>query len=93
MSRKKIESTLSHPLVAIDMGSHSIRSMAAERTGEGLLRILGADASSRKLCVERGVVINTSDASYSISESMPVTTRALYRVKSSSLRCWRRSAV
>ena len=70
MSRKKIESTLSHPLVAIDMGSHSIRSMAAERTGEGLLRILGADASSRKLCVERGVVINTSDASYSISESM-----------------------
>ena len=70
MARKKIESTLSHPLVAIDMGSHSIRSMAAERTGEGLLRILGADASSRKLCVERGVVINTSDASYSISESM-----------------------
>lgn len=70
MSRKKIESTLPHPLVAIDMGSHSIRSMAAERTSDGLLRILGADASNRKLCVERGVVNNTSDASYCISESM-----------------------
>ncbi len=70
MSRKKIESTLPHPLVAMDLGSHGIRSMAAERTADGLLRILGSDTSNRKLCVERGVVTNTSDASYCIGESL-----------------------
>jgi len=70
MARKKQESTLPHPLVAIDLGSHSVRAMAAERTEEGLLRLLGAESSNRSLCAERGVVTNTSSASYSINESM-----------------------
>ena len=70
MARKRQDSVYPHPLVATDLGSHSVRAMAAERTSEGLLRVLGADASNRKLCVERGVVMNTSDASYCIGESM-----------------------
>ena len=54
MSRKKRESTLPHPLVAIDLGGHSVRAMAAECTQEGLLRVLGVESSNRFPCVERG---------------------------------------
>lgn len=70
MARKKIESKVPHPLVAIDLGSNGVRAMAAERTPEGLLHILGVEQSSRNVSVERGVVTSTSDASYAISESM-----------------------
>lgn len=70
MARKSQNSIIDHPLVATDLGSHSIRSMAAEQTEDGLLHILGADVSKRKVCVERGVVTNTSDASYCIGECM-----------------------
>lgn len=70
MARKSQDSIIDHPLVATDLGSHSIRSMAAEQTEDGLLHILGADVSKRKVCVERGVVTNTSDASYCIGECM-----------------------
>lgn len=70
MVRKKIESSLPHPLVAIDMGSHSIRSMAVERTPEGWLRVLAVESSNRNICVERGVVTNTSYASYGIGECL-----------------------
>lgn len=70
MAKTKIETRLPHPLVAIDLGSNGVRSMAAERTPDGLLRILGIEHSNRNICVERGVVTSTSDASYSISESM-----------------------
>ena len=47
MARKKSEATEPHPLVAIDMGGHSVRAMAAERTEEGLFRILGVESSNR----------------------------------------------
>lgn len=70
MARKKIESTLPHPLVATELGSHSVRSMAAENAENGLLRILGIEQSSRNCSVERGVVTSTSDASYGINESL-----------------------
>lgn len=70
MAKKNNTPLYPHLLVATDLGSHSIRSMVGEQTDEGLLRILGADFSKRKVCVERGVVTNTSDASYCIGESM-----------------------
>lgn len=69
MSKKKIETSLPHPLVATDLGSHSIRSMAVEYTDEGL-RVLGVETSNRNISVERGVVTNTSNASYGIGESL-----------------------
>lgn len=70
MARKNQESSLPHPLIAMDLGSHSIRSMAVERTSDGLFRVLGVESSSRNVCVERGVVTNTSYASYGIGESL-----------------------
>lgn len=70
MARKKIEEIIPHPLVAMDLGSHSVRSMAAERTSEGLFRVLGVETSNRNLCVERGMVTNTSNTSYSIGEGL-----------------------
>ena len=70
MAKTKIESTVPHPLVAIELGSYGVRSMAVERTAEGWLRVLGVEASNRNTSVERGVITNTSNASYGISESL-----------------------
>ena len=54
-------------LVAVDMGSHSFRAMAAERMPSGSLRVLGVEESSQKCCVREGVVDNTSDAGYMLN--------------------------
>jgi cell division protein FtsA len=70
MARKRQESSFSHPLVAVDLGSHSIRSMAVERTADNWFRVLGVETSSRNICIERGVVTNTSNASYGIGECL-----------------------
>ncbi len=70
MAKTKIQSTVPHPLVAIELGSHGVRSMAVERTEEGWLHVLGAEASNRNTSVERGVVTNTSNASYGIGECL-----------------------
>lgn len=69
MARKNNINTLPHPLVAIELGGHSVRAMAAEMTEEGFLRVLGVESSSRyPNLVERGMVNNTSNASYVIGE-------------------------
>lgn len=65
---KKQNIVQSVPLVAIDLGSHSVRAMAAEMTSEGLLRVLGAEISNKFECIERGIVTNTSDAGFMINE-------------------------
>jgi cell division protein FtsA len=54
--------------VAVDLGSHGVRAMAAEMTTGGLLRILGVETSNKFECVERGIVTNTSDAGFMINE-------------------------
>lgn len=56
------------PLVAVDLGSHGVRAMAAEMTSGGLLRVLGVETSNKFECVERGIVTNTSDAGFLINE-------------------------
>ena len=56
------------PLVAIEMGSDSIRAMAAERINNDMLRILGYEESRKHHCVDRGVVVQSSDAGFMISE-------------------------
>ena len=70
MARKNQGTILSHPLVAIELGGHSVRAMAAEMTEEGLVRVLGVESSNRHSpnLVERGVVNSTSNASYVIGE-------------------------
>lgn len=65
---KKRQILQSVPLVAVDLGSHGVRAMAAEMTTDGLLRILGVETSNKFECVERGIVTNTSDAGFMINE-------------------------
>ena len=65
---KKRQISQSVPLVAVDLGSHGVRAMAAEMTTGGLLRILGVETSNKFECVERGIVTNTSDAGFMINE-------------------------
>lgn len=65
---KKRQILQSVPLVAVDLGSHGVRAMAAEMTTGGLLRVLGVETSNKFECVERGIVTNTSDAGFMINE-------------------------
>lgn len=65
---KKQQILQSVPLVAVDLGSHGVRAMAAEMTTGGLLRVLGVETSNKFECVERGIVTNTSDAGFMINE-------------------------
>lgn len=55
-------------LVAMDMGAHSFRAMAAEFTDNGLLRVLGVEESSQKCCINHGVIDNTGDAGFMINQ-------------------------
>ncbi|MBR3408044.1 MAG: hypothetical protein IKG86_04305 [Paludibacteraceae bacterium] len=57
------------PLVAIDLGSDSVRAMAAQRVDKDLFHILGVEESNKfPAAVERGVVMQSSNAGYMISE-------------------------
>ena len=75
---KKQEILQSVPLVAIDMGSHSVRAMAAELTENNMLRILGVETSSKFPCVERGIVSNTSNSGYTISEILKFLSNRIH---------------
>ena len=70
MAKRKKEDEQSDklPLVALELGSNSIRAMAAERIGEDTLRILGYEESNKFDCIDRGIVTQTTDAGFMISE-------------------------
>ena len=70
MAKRKKEEEQSDklPLVALELGSNSIRAMAAERIGEDTLRILGYEESNKFDCIDRGIVTQTTDAGFMISE-------------------------
>lgn len=62
-------SNRSLPLVAMDMGSGTLRAIAAEPTADGRFRILGVESlpyDSR--CVERGVVTQPSGMAFQIKK-------------------------
>lgn len=65
---KKQQIVQSVPLVAIDLGSHCVRAMAAEMTENGQLRVLGVESSNKFPCVEKGIICNTSNSGYTINE-------------------------
>lgn len=67
---KKKKILQSVPLVAIDLGSHSVRAMAAEMTENGLMRVLGVESSTKFPCMERGVVTIPANAGYMINETL-----------------------
>lgn len=70
MAKKQKEiSADSLPLVAIDLGSDSVRAMAAQRVDNDLFHILGVEKSRKFMSgIERGVVVQTSNVGYMISE-------------------------
>ena len=71
MARKQAQTADSLPLVAIDMGSDSVRAMAARRIAPDLFQILGVEERPQKLgnvCVEQGIITQSSNAGYVIAE-------------------------
>ena len=71
MARKQTQKADSLPLVAIDLGSDSVRAMAAQRIAPDLFRVLGVEERSQKqgnLCVEQGIITQSSNAGYVIAE-------------------------
>ena len=70
-------------LVGIDMGSSSFKMLAAEETDPtnpygSQLRIVAADESSKYRCVKKGIIVNSSEASYMIRESMLLMSNRLH---------------
>ena len=71
MARKQTQIADSLPLVAIDLGSDSVRAMAARRIAPDLFQILGVEERPQKLgnlCVEQGIITQSSNAGYVIAE-------------------------
>lgn len=83
MAKKKQElSADSLPLVAIDMGSDGVRAMAAKRVGDDLFHVLGVEHSHKYPSIDKGVVRQTSNAGYMISEVLRLLAN---RIKIKSL--------
>ena len=71
MARRQIKTADSLPLVAMDLGSDSVRVMAARRIASDLFQILGVEERPQKLgnvCVEQGIITQSSNAGYVIAE-------------------------
>ncbi len=71
MARKQTQTAASLPLVALDLGSDSVRAMAARRIAPDLFQIIGVEERPQKLgnvCVEQGVITQSSNAGYVIAE-------------------------
>ena len=71
MARRQTQIADSLPLVAIDMGSGSVRAMAAQRIAPDLFRVLGVEERPQKtanVCVEQGIITQSSNAGYVIAE-------------------------
>lgn len=71
MARKQTQIAATLPLVAIDMGSDTVRAMAARRIAPDLFQILGVEERPQKLgnvCVEQGIITQSSNAGYVIAE-------------------------
>ena len=71
MARRQTQTADSLPLVALDLGSDSVRAMAAQRIAPDLFRILGVEERPQKLgnlCVEQGIITQSSSAGYVIAE-------------------------
>ena len=71
MARKQQQTADSLPLVALDLGSDSVRAMAARRIAPDLFQILGVEERPQKMgnvCVEQGIITQSSNAGYVIAE-------------------------
>lgn len=76
MARKR-QQAAELPLVAIDLGSSGVRAMAAKRVDADLLHILAVEQSTKFPCTERGVVVQSSNAGFMISEVLRLMANRL----------------
>ena len=59
------------PLVALDLGSDSVRAIAARRLSPDVFQVLGVEERPQKqgnICVEQGVITQSGNAGYVIAE-------------------------
>ena len=71
MARRQVKIADTLPLVAIDLGSDSVRAMAARCIAPDLFQVLGVEERSQKMgntCVEQGIITQSSNAGYVIAE-------------------------
>ena len=71
MARKQTQTADSLPLVAIDLGSDSVRAMAARQLAPDLFQILGVEERPQKfgnICVEQGIITQSSNTGFAIAE-------------------------
>ncbi len=71
MARKQTKKAEELPLVALDMGSDSVRALAARRIAPDLFQVLGVEERPQKqgnVCVEQGIITQSSNAGYVIAE-------------------------
>lgn len=71
MARRQTKIADTLPLVAIDIGSGSVRALAARCIAPDLFQILGVEERAQKLgnmCVEQGIITQSSNAGYVIAE-------------------------
>lgn len=71
MARRQVKIADELPLVAIDLGSDSVRALAARRLAPDLFQILGVEERSQmkgNTCVEQGIITQSSSAGYVIAE-------------------------
>ena len=71
MARKQNKKADSLPLVALELGSGSVRAMAARRLLPDVFEILGVEERQQKqgaMCVEQGIITQSSSAGFAIAE-------------------------
>lgn len=78
MARKKnVQKAESLPLVAIEMGSHSVRAMAAERIDSDLMKILAVEENNKVNCIQGGIITKTAEAAYLIAQTLHLLANRL----------------
>lgn len=66
--KTKNKPTNSLPLVAIDLGSHSVKAMAATAMEDGSLQILGFEESQKGNSIQNGQIVQSAEAAYRINQ-------------------------
>ena len=78
------------PLVALDLGSSSLKAMAAVSVPDtyggqpSRLRILGVEQSNKFDCISRGRITNTTSAGYLVSEVLKLLANRIHQLDSFS---------
>ena len=84
MATKQKKKAEELPLVALDMGSDSVRALAARRIAPDLFQVLGVEERPQKqgnVCVEQGIITQSSNAGYVIAEILKLLANRIGEVE------------